>query len=46
MKDLFKWYKFLRNKGYTLYESVEGALHNNKIWYPEGDWPYNMKKRD
>lgn len=46
MKDLFKWYKLLRSKGYTLYESAAGAIYNNKIWHPEGEWPYGMKKRD
>ena len=43
---MFKWFKLLRNKGYTLYQSIDGAIYNNKIWHPEGEWPYAMKKRD
>ena len=39
------WYKFLREKGYSRIYSILWAYYNNKYWYPEGEWPYYMKKK-
>lgn len=41
---VFKWYKLLRSIGYSRGISISGAIYNYKYWYPEGEWPYGMKK--
>jgi hypothetical protein len=38
------WYKLLRNLGYSRIISIDFAAYNAKYWYPEGEWPFKMKK--
>jgi len=45
MKGWLNWYLYLRKMGYPFFYSIEWAYYNNKYWYPEGIWPYDMKKR-
>lgn len=42
---MIAWYLFLRKLGYSRIRSLDYALYNYKRWYPEGEWPYKMKKR-
>jgi len=44
IKRTFRWYKFLKDKKYSLYNCVVGSLYNSKHWEPAGTWPYHMKK--
>ena len=43
--EMIKWYKFLRNKGYSRSLSFYSALYNCRRWHTEGEWPYGMKKK-
>lgn len=43
---MFRWYKFLVGMGYPRFQSIFHAYYNNKHWYPEGEWPYNMRKKN
>lgn len=40
-----RWYKFLRAQGYTRYISLISCFYNSLYWYPEGTWPYGIKKK-
>jgi hypothetical protein len=40
---MYKWYKFLRSKGYGPILSLDSAWYNSKYWTLEGEWPYGMK---
>jgi hypothetical protein len=42
---MIKWYIFLRKQGYSISLSLSGAIYNFRHWYPEGEWPYKMKKK-
>jgi hypothetical protein len=42
---MIKWYRFLRKQGYSIGLSFSSAIYNNKYWYPEGEWPYGIKKK-
>jgi hypothetical protein len=42
---MIKWYRFLRKQGYSRRLSFSNAIYNSKHWYPEGVWPYEMKKK-
>ena len=42
---MIKWYRFLRKQGYSRSISFSSAIYNCRHWYPEGEWPYGMKKK-
>jgi hypothetical protein len=43
--SVVKWYKFLRTLGYSRYISLISCFYNSLYWYPEGKWPYEIKKK-
>ena len=45
VKSLFKWIVLLYRVGgsWSYLSILLNAWYNNKIWHPEGEWPYGMK---
>jgi len=43
---MIEWFKFLRSKGYPFFSSIEWAWHNKSRFEVEGEWPYDIKRKN